>query len=87
MLTKCIIILPSSLLGAEICMVTAKISLSSSDGLTLGHENNRAESVTSNTDDQAAVVAFEAFRDSSQKKQQGCQDMSQGIRNRWKCEF
>lgn len=62
MLTKCIIILPSSLLGAEICMVTAKISLSSSDGLTLGHENSRAESVTSNTDDQAAVVAFEAFK-------------------------
>ena len=61
MLTKCIIILLSSLLGAEICMVTAKISLSSSDGLTVGHENSRAESVRSNTDDQAAVVAFEAF--------------------------
>ncbi len=42
-------------------MVTSRISLSLSDGRTLGHENSRAESVTSNTDDQAPVVAFEAF--------------------------
>ena len=58
MLTKCIIILPSSLFGAVICMVTSRISLSLSDGPTLGHGTARAESVTSNTDDQAPVVAF-----------------------------
>lgn len=61
MLTKCIIILPSFLFGAVICMVTMRLSLSLSDGLSLGHENSRAESVTSDMDDQAAVVAFEAF--------------------------
>ena len=61
MLTKCIIILLSSLLRAVICMVTMRLSLSLSDKFALGHKKSRAESVTSNTDDQAVVVAFEAF--------------------------
>ena len=42
-------------------MVTMRLSLSLSDKFALGHKKSRAESVTINTDDQAAVVAFEAF--------------------------
>ena len=34
--------------------------------------------MASKTDDQAAVEAFEAFEDPSQKQQQGCRDMTQG---------
>ena len=42
-------------------MVPMRISLSSSDGLTLGPVKAELKMVTSNTDDQASVVAFEAF--------------------------